>query len=84
MGWLNKIAGMLLYAIVYAIVLSVLLFYAVQMHMIAEHTLASSLTYPYIRPWGSVVIGEFAKFVPFFKGMFTQLEEFFGNLHSSL
>jgi membrane protein required for colicin V production len=84
MGWLNKIAGILLYAVLYTIVLSVLLFYAVQVHIVTEHTLSSSLTYPYIRPWGPVVIGEFAKFVPFFKGMFTQLEEFFGKLHNSL
>ena len=34
MGWLNKLAGVLLYAILYTIVFSVLLFYAVQVHVL--------------------------------------------------
>jgi membrane protein required for colicin V production len=80
LGWLNKLAGVLLYAIIYTIILSVLLFYAVQLHLVATATLSSSVTYPYIRHWGPVVIDEFGKFVPWFKGMFTQLEDFFGRL----
>jgi membrane protein required for colicin V production len=79
MGWLNKLAGVLLYAAVYMIILSVLLFYAVQLHLIAGKTLSASVTYPFIRPWGPVVIDEFGKFVPWFEGMFTRLEDFFGR-----
>lgn len=84
MGWLNKLAGVLLYAAVYTIILSVLLFYAVQVHIVSDKVAAASITYPFIRPWGPVVIDEFGKFVPFFKGMFAQLEDFFGHLHNSL
>jgi membrane protein required for colicin V production len=84
MGWLNKLGGILLYAAVYTIILSVLLFYAVQLRLIADNTLSSSITYPFIRPWGPVVIDGFGGFVPFFKGMFRQLEDFFGRLHNSL
>jgi membrane protein required for colicin V production len=84
LGWLNKLAGVLLYAVIYTIILSVLLFYAVQLHLVASGTLSSSVTYPYIRHWGPVVIDEFGKFVPWFKGMFTQLEDFFGRLGNKL
>lgn len=84
MGWLNKLGGILLYAAVYTIILSVLLFYAVQLRLIAGSTLSSSIVYPFIRPWGPVVIDGFGSFIPFFKGMFTQLEDFFGRLNSSL
>jgi len=84
LGWLNKLAGVLLYAVIYTIILSVLLFYAVQLHLVASATLSSSVTYPYIRHWGPVVIDEFGKFVPWFKGMFTQLEDFFGRLGNKL
>ena len=84
MGWLNKLAGILLYALIYTIILSVLLFYAVQVHIISGSTLSSSVTYPVIRPWGPVVIDGFGKFVPVFKGMFVQLEDFFGRLHNKL
>jgi membrane protein required for colicin V production len=79
MGWLNKLAGVLLYAAIYTIILSVVLFYAVQVHLIGPRTLSSSLAYPFIRPWGRVAIDEFGKFVPWFKGMFVRLEDFFGR-----
>jgi membrane protein required for colicin V production len=84
MGWLNKLAGVLLYAAIYTIILSVLLFYAVQLHLVAGNTLASSITYSFIRPWGVVVIEGFGRLIPFFKGMFTQLEDFFAHLNKSL
>ncbi|MDP4151212.1 MAG: CvpA family protein [Bacteroidota bacterium] len=80
MGWLNRLGGVLLYAALYTLLLSVLLFYAVQLRMVPAPTLAASVTYPFIKPWGPVVIDEFGKFIPFFKGMFAQLEDFFGHL----
>jgi membrane protein required for colicin V production len=84
MGWLNKLAGVVLYAVIYTIIWSVFLFYAVQVHLFSDATLSSSVTYPWIRPWGPVVIDEFGKFVPWFKGMFAQLKDFFGSIHHSL
>jgi len=84
MGWLNKLGGIVLYAAVYTIILSVLLFYAIQLRLISGSTLSSSISYPFIRPWGPVVIDGFGSLVPFFKGMFTQLEDFFDHLHKSL
>jgi membrane protein required for colicin V production len=82
MGWLNKLAGVLLYAVIYTIVLSVVLFYVVQLHLIGPRTLSSSVTYPVVRPWGRVVIDEFGKFVPWFKGIFVRLEDFFSRFNS--
>lgn len=79
MGWLNKLAGVVLYAIIYTIMLSVVLFYAVQLHLVGSKVMASSVTYPFIRPWGPVVIDEFGKFVPWFRGMFNRLEDFFSR-----
>jgi membrane protein required for colicin V production len=63
MGWLNKLAGVLLYAAIYTLIWSIVLFYAVQLHVLGPRTLSSSVTYPFIRPWGRVVIDEFGKFV---------------------
>jgi membrane protein required for colicin V production len=79
MGWLNKLAGVLLYTAIYTVILSVVLFYAVQLRLIGSRTLGSSVTYPFIRPWGRVAIDEFGKFVPWFKGMFISLEDFFSR-----
>jgi membrane protein required for colicin V production len=80
MGWLNKLGGILLYAVLYTVVLSILLFYAIQVHLVRTSTVNASMTYPVIRSWGPAVIDEFGKWIPFFKGMFAQLEEFFGHL----
>jgi len=84
MGWLNKLIGVLLYAFLYIATLSVLLFYAVQIHLISPHTLSASVTYHYIQPLGRRVIDEFGKFVPWFEGMFAQLEDFFGQIGNRL
>jgi len=84
LGWLNKLIGVLLYAFLYITTLSVLLFYAVQIHLISTHAQSASVTYPYIQPWGRVTIDEFGKFVPWFKGMFAQLEDFFGQVRDKL
>jgi membrane protein required for colicin V production len=83
MGWLNKLAGILLYAVIYTIVLSVLLFYALQVHVLSRATVSSSVVYPFIRSWGPMVIDELGKLIPFFKGMFAQLETFFGHLSAN-
>jgi membrane protein required for colicin V production len=83
MGWLNKLAGVLLYAAIYTVILSIFLFYAVQVHAVSDATLSASMIYPHIRPWGPAVIEEFGKFVPWFKGMFAQLEDFFGKMTPS-
>jgi membrane protein required for colicin V production len=83
-GWVNKLAGILLYAVVYTIILSVVLFYAVQLRLVSDNTLSSSIIYPHIHAWGPVVIDGFGRFIPFFKGMFDQLKDFFAHLNGSL
>jgi len=80
MGWLNKLAGILLFAVLYTIAFSVLLFYGVHTHVVSDRATSSSVSYPFIRPLGPVVIDEFGKLIPLFKGMFAQLEDFFGRL----
>ncbi len=79
MGWLNKLGGILLYAALYTVVLSILLFYAIRVHVVSRSTVTSSVIYPYIRSWGPVVIGGLGKLIPFFKDMFVQLEDFFSG-----
>ena len=84
MGWVNKLGGVLLYAVVYTIMWSVLLFYVEQLHILSDKTLSGSITYSFVRPWGPVVIEAFGRMIPFFKGMFAELKEFFGRLGRSL
>src|SRR5687768_8280805 len=55
LGWVNRIAGIILYAVLYIMIFSVLLFFATQMKFFDEDTLENSATYPYIKPVGPFV-----------------------------
>ncbi len=80
LGWLNKLGGVLLFAILYLFLFSVLLFYANQLHIIKKATIEASMTYPYLHLLGPKVIGLFATIIPFFKNMFVELSDFFDNV----
>lgn len=80
LGWLNKIAGALLYAVLYILLLSVVLFYAVRMNLIGENTLKNSHSYAFIQPWGPAVINGIGRFVPFLRDVFHDLERFFEHV----
>jgi membrane protein required for colicin V production len=52
LGWINKIGGFLVYASLYVLLYSVVLFFLSQMNLLAPETIAKSATYAYIEPWG--------------------------------
>ena len=84
LGWLNKLAGILLYVTIYTIVFSVLLFYAEQIKLIQPATIEKSLTYSYIQPWGPKVIDGLGSLIPFFKNMFDELSTFFSGVADNI
>jgi membrane protein required for colicin V production len=80
LGWANRLGGVLLYAIMYVIIFSVILFYAVELDFVAPDTLSNSITYAFIRPVGPFVIDSIGTLMPWFRDMFSDLQEFFGRL----
>jgi membrane protein required for colicin V production len=80
LGWVNRLGGILLYIAIYGMVYSVVLFYAEQLKLLQPDTIEKSVTYSYVQPWGPKIINGFASVVPFFKGMFTELESFFDGV----
>ncbi len=85
LGWVDKLGGVILYAIVYLAILSVVLFYLTKAHILSDSVIASSKTYNFIEPYGPYIINKIGSLIPLFKDMFSQLENFFGNIaqHSS-
>jgi membrane protein required for colicin V production len=77
MGWLNKLAGVALYAVIYTAIYSILLFYGTHSHIISAHAREASVVYPWIEPWGPSIIDGLGKIIPIFRDMFKQLESFF-------
>lgn len=84
LGWVNRLGGILLYAAIYIVVFSVLLFYAEQVDLIRPETIEQSRTYSFIQPWGPKVIDSIGTIIPFFKGMFSDLELFFENVSKKI
>jgi membrane protein required for colicin V production len=84
LGWANKLGGIILYAAIYTTVFSILLFYAGQMKMIKSETIQASVTYPFIQPWGPKAIDGLGAVIPFFKDMFTDLEQFFSGVSQKI
>lgn len=82
LGWANRIAGIILYFILYTCVFSVILFYAVKIGLLSAQTLADSSSYSFIKPWGPAAINALGVILPFFKNMFAELESFFGRVKS--
>jgi membrane protein required for colicin V production len=80
LGWLDRLGGMVLYVIIYAIIYSVLLFFAEKLLLLKHTEIAHSTLYRYIQPWGPEVIDNLGKIIPFFKDMFGELESFFAGL----
>lgn len=80
MGWLNRLAGILLYVVIYVIVYSIFLFYAEQIKLIKPETIQASVTYHYVQPWGPAAINALGWLLPFFRNMFTELQSFFGGI----
>ncbi|MBK8519757.1 MAG: CvpA family protein [Chitinophagaceae bacterium] len=84
LGWLNRIGGILLYAALYLIILSIFIFYAEKLQLLQPEAIKSSQTYPFIQPWGPKVMDSFGKLIPVFKDMFTELGDFFNSLSNKI
>lgn len=80
LGWLDSLGGMVLYVTLYTIIFSVLLFFAVKLFLVQSSTIRDSNLYGYIAPWGPKVMDNLGRIIPLFKDMFTQLQDFFGNV----
>ena len=80
LGWVNKIGGVILFAAIYTVVFSVLLFYAEQMKLVEPEAINKSVTYSFVQPWGPKAINGFGTIIPIFKDMFGELEQFFDGV----
>ncbi len=80
LGWANKLAGIALYMLLFMIVLSVIMFYASEMKLISNETIAQSQTYKIIKPLAPKAINSIGYILPACKNIFNQLQLFFSEL----
>lgn len=84
LGWVNKLAGVVIYALLYITFFSILIFYVEKMELLKPHTIAASKSYPWLHRVGPAAIEFLAKLIPLFKGMFAVLSRFFDDLNKQL
>jgi membrane protein required for colicin V production len=82
LGWLNRLGGMLFYAVLYLTIYSVLLYYLVKMQLIGPGTLQHSVTYPYIAEAAPKIVGSVGFLLPWFRDVFERLDKFFDKIGS--
>jgi membrane protein required for colicin V production len=80
LGWLDRLGGMVLYIIIYTIIFSIILFFTEKLLFQKPQVIAGSVVYKYVVPWGPKVINNLGNIIPFFRGMFIQLESFFESI----
>ncbi len=84
LGWVNRLVGVALYILLYSIIYSVFLFYALQLHFVKTETTLASIVYPYLQPLAPKIINSIGVVVPLFKDMFAQLERFFAGVSQKI
>ena len=84
LGWANRLGGILLFAVLYLIILSIFIFYAEKLQLLQPAAIQSSQTYNFIQPWGPKVMDNFGKLIPVFKDMFEELGNFFNSLSNKV
>lgn len=80
LGWANRIAGILLYAVLYTVIFSIVLFYAEKLNLLQPSVINASLTHEFIKPWGPLLMDNMGRLIPWFKDMFAGLEDFFNAM----
>lgn len=77
LGWVDTLGGIILYALLYLFIYSVILFYAANIGLISLEMQKASVTFEYIQPLGPKVINGIGKVIPIFSNLFGQLSSFF-------
>jgi membrane protein required for colicin V production len=80
LGWLNRIGGVLFFALLYLFLFSILLFWADNLHLLRPTLKEASVTWPWLQPLAPKIIGWLGAVLPFFRDLFGQLSEFFGGV----
>src|SRR5699024_8795077 len=80
LGWLNRFCGILFYILAYTIIFSVLLWFIDQLGLLPYEAKANSVTYNRIAFLGPRAVHDIAGWMPWFKDIFQQLQNFFGEI----
>lgn len=73
LGWLNKLLGMVLYAIIYGTILSAFLYFMILLGVIEKDTIKDSFSFSYLESWWPYFMKKLSLWVPSIKTSLTSL-----------
>lgn len=76
LGFVDKLGGFILFASIYAIILSIVVFYLREMKVISYQQISQSVTYPIIAPIGPWAIQKISILLPLLENVFQQISSF--------
>lgn len=83
LGFVNKVIGGILYALVTSVIWSSILWIGTKMTLISPETIAASKTYTYFEPIAPWVFDHIGKVLPFAKDIFGDLQQFFDGVNQT-
>ena len=84
LGWVNRLGGIIFYVLLYALLVSIGIFYAEKLNIVTPATAAQSRAYPLLQPWGSTIMNLLGTIIPWFSQMFDQLAEWFEQVSDKI
>lgn len=84
LGWLDRFGGIILYAILYTIIFSIILFFSEKMFLLSPATVSASTVHSFVSPFGPKVIDNLGRILPIFKDLFTELQLFFEKIGNKM
>lgn len=84
LGWANKLIGVVCYLVLYGMGSSIILFYLQQLGWVSPETIANSKFWSWLAPFGPAAIEGLGQLIPWFRNMFDELKDFFGQTAKQL
>lgn len=83
LGPLNRMMGFAVFALLYLMLYSILLYYVNELGLIRPETRKDSTTFGIVSAWGPAAIGALGKLIPFLGDVFQELQRFFEGLRAT-
>jgi membrane protein required for colicin V production len=73
LGWLNKLLGMVLYALIYGTILSALLYFMILLGVVEKSSIKGSFSFSYLESWWPYFMKKLSLWIPSIKSSLSSL-----------
>jgi membrane protein required for colicin V production len=73
LGWLNKLLGMVLYALIYGTILSALLYFMILLGVVEKSSIKDSFSFSYLESWWPYFMKKLSLWIPSIKSSLSSL-----------